>query len=882
MSTPLLTTKLYIPPAPAQLILRPRLLRRLDAGLDVKLTLLSAAPGFGKTTLLSQWIQQKRLRVAWISLDAGDNDLRLFLSYLVAGLQGVDPEVGVSTRELLDTPQALPAESILTTLLNEISRRAERYVVVLDDFHAIEAPPVLAAVGFLLDHLPPHLHLILSGREDPPLALARLRVQNQLVEIRAADLRLTREETAQYLNAAMQLGLAPADLEALESRTEGWAAGLQMACLGLRARADRAEFIASFRGTQRFVMEYLTEQVLQRQPPRIRQFLLATSILPRLCAPLGEAVTGFPESAAILERLDRSNLFLVPLDEEERWYRYHPLFADHLRSRLEHEQPQAAAELHRKAGAWYAAHGEISPALDHALAGEDFETAARLLERAGGDLLATGGWGMLTHWLHRLPAEMLSRPQLALYLASAQVLTGRLQDVDQSLSAVERAVAQETLDAGTRLRWRGQMAAVKSRAAYLRGEAPRAIQEARAALELVPAEDRTTRGILAITLGSSLILEGELEEAGRVLAEAEGINRAAGNVLFAADASGSLGQIWEAQGHLGRAAEAYRGILQAAGPRIDPNVVAAHLNLGNVLYEWYRLEESEQHLQISLDLSEQMHLRDATLFSLLWLARVKRARGDREEAAALLRRAEFELRDFPESIVQEYASAVMARLALADGRDPESILRKPQGLPVDPLPGTNLFFRKLEYLTQARLLLQRGEWNAAGQFLDRLAAAADSAGLAGSQVEILALQALACLDRGDGAGAAAALREAVKRGEPEGYVATFVELGAPMRELLRRISLPGVSSDYAARLASCLEKDRRPTAPAAALPGEVLSARELEVLRLVAAGKSNAQIARELVLATGTVKKHISNLCGKLGAQNRTECVARARARRLV
>ena len=418
MSTPILATKLYIPPPRPKVVLRPRLIERLNEGLDRKLTLISAPAGFGKTTLVSEWVAGSERPAAWLSLDEGDNDPTRFLTYLVAALQTIAPDIGEGVLSVLQSPQPPPTESILTALLNEITAVPDDFVLVLDDYHVIDARPVDAALTFLLEHLPPQMHLVITTREDPQLPLARLRARGQLTELRAADLRFTPSEAAAFLNEVMGLNLSAEDIAALETRTEGWIAGLQLAALSMRGREDVPGFIRAFAGDNRYIVDYLVEEVLQRQPERVRSFLLQTSILDRLSGPLCDAVTGQEEGNALLEALERGNFFVVPLDDRRHWYRYHHLFADVLHAHLMAEQPDQVPTLHRRASEWYEQHGSAADAIRHALAAEDFERAADLVELAVPAMRRSRQEATLLGWLKALPDELIQcRPVLSVAYA---------------------------------------------------------------------------------------------------------------------------------------------------------------------------------------------------------------------------------------------------------------------------------------------------------------------------------------------------------------------------------------------------------------------------------------------------------------------------------
>ena len=887
MSAPLLSTKFHLPPTRNHLVPRPRLVERLKTGLQGPLTLVSAPAGYGKTTLVSEWRSSigRDWPVAWLSLEAEDNDLALFLKYLVAATEVAAPGLVRNSAFLLERQQPPSAQAVLTSLVYELAGVSHDLALFLDDYHVITSLAVHEALNFLLAHLPPVVHLVILTRADPPLPLSRLRARNQLVEIRAGHLRFTPGEAAAFLKDMMGLDLSTDDVETLEMRTEGWIAGLQLFALSLQGREQPHGFVSAFRGSHRYVADYLMDEVLSRQPEPVRSFLLDTSILDRLSGPLCDWVTGHTGGQAMLEQFERDNLFVTALDDERRWYRYHRLFADLLVSRLQADAPERVAALHRRACDWFEANGQIQDAVDHAFAGKHFELAAQIVRKVGRPMLAEGGWGLLLGWLQALPAAaMEAYPDLTLYYAWGLVLTGQLEEVERRLNDLERLLAKggEGMSGkslpGSNTNLRGQVAAIRSRACYLRGDFQSAIRYSQQALELLQEEDLTTRGILYVNLGLSKISAGDLDGACQALEAARRISQGAGNWVSALEASGTLAQVQEFQGQLRSAAQTYQEILQSAGDRLDPNVVAAHLNLGNVLYEWYDLDQAESHLRTALSTAQEIHMPDGTLLALLWLARVRLAQGDQDGSSALLRQAEQQKGRFPESILDRYTAGIMAYLALQRGDQVDAQRRVSRFTPFPEHDlSENFILRKIEYLAQVRLLIARGNWAQAEQFLEQLQIAAESGSFTGAWIEILALRALVRQGQADLSGAVDLLGQALQRAEPEGYTAAFVDLGAPMLQLLRQAQSRGISPEPVDRLLSKMAGAYRASSPHLQPLIEPLSERELEVLRLVAAGKSNRQIAEELVLATGTVKKHLSNIFGKLNAGSRTECVARAR-----
>ncbi len=513
MSTPLLATKLYIPPCRSNVVLRPHLIERLNAGLHRKLTLISAPAGFGKTTLVSTWVARSGRPTAWLSLDAGENDPTRFLTYLVAALQRIAPTIGAGVVSVLQAPQPPPTESILTALLNEISAIPDAFILVLDDYHVIDAEAVDSALTFLLEHLPAQLHLVIATREDPQLPLARLRARDQMTELRAADLRFTPGEAAEFLNQVMGLNLAAGAIAALEERTEGWIAGLQLAALSMQGHEDVAGFIRAFAGDNRYIVDYLVEEVLQRQPEQVRSFLLQTSILDRLSGPLCDAVTDQEDGNVLLEALERGNFFVVPLDDTRHWYRYHHLFGEVLATHLRAEQPELVAVLHQRASAWYEQYGSATDAIRHALTAQDFAHAADLVELAWSSRLRSRQEATVLGWLKALPDEVVHvRPVLSVVYAHVLLAGGELAGVEERLRDAERwlettvepdapTAAMVVVDQEAFRRLPGAIAVARTGHALALGDMVGTVKYARQVLARAPEDDHLSRGGGAAFLG---------------------------------------------------------------------------------------------------------------------------------------------------------------------------------------------------------------------------------------------------------------------------------------------------------------------------------------------------------------------------------------------
>jgi LuxR family maltose regulon positive regulatory protein len=880
-----LATKLYIPPLRPRIVLRPRLIEQLNEGLSShrKLTLISASAGFSKTTLVSEWIVDSRRPTAWLSLDKGDNDPACFLTYLVAALQTIAPNIGAGALAVLQSPQLPSTESILTSLLNEITAIQENFILVLDDYHVIDAKPVNQALTFLVEHLPPQIHLVIATREDPPLPLARLRARGQLTELRAADLRFTPTEAADFLNQVMGLNLPVEDIAALEARTEGWIAGLQLAAISMRGYPDAASFIKSFTGSHHFVLDYLMEEVLQRQPDSIQTFLLRTSILDRLCGPLCDAVLGSPSASGqeTLEYLERANLFIVPLDNERRWYRYHHLFAEFLRQRLHQSassgnEEGGVAEYHIRAGRWYEDHGLEIEAFQHAAAANDVECAERIIEGKGIPLHFRGAVAAILDWLASLPKTVLdARPSLCVRYATLSLVTGQTTGVEEKLQAAEAALQGAEPDNKTR-DLIGQIAAARATLALTRYQPEAMITQARRALEYLHPDNLLSRIRAIWTLGFAYQVQGDRAAARQAYTEAIAISQASGNIRFTIVATISLGVIQEFENHLYQAAETFRSGLQLAGDHPQPFENEAHLGLARIFYEWNDLEAAEQHGKQSLQLARQFDsVIDRFVICEVFLARLKLARGDVAGAAAMLAETEQSVRqnNFVHRIAEVAAAQVLTLLRQGDVAAAAQ-LAKTHELPI----------------SQARIHLAQGDPSAAMALLSPLRRQMEAKGWQDERLKVMVLQAVVHHAHGERDKAVQLLSDALALAEPNGFIRIFVDEGEPMRMTISdfRLSIEKQPRGQDHKLLGYVDKLLAAFAQPAAMPQskienpkskmlEALSQRELEVLQLIAQGLSNNEIGERLFLALDTVKGHNRSIFGKLQVQRRTEAIARAR-----
>ena len=902
----LLATKLHVPRPRPGLLARPRLLDRLTEGTAQELTLVCAPAGFGKTSLLADWARRSRRPVAWLSLDGGDGDPARFWRYVAAALDKVRPGVGRGVDALFQGAQP-PLETVLTVLINDLAEGPEEVVLVLDDYHLAGAPAVHDSLTLVLERLPPQLRLVLASRADPPLPLARLRASGQLTELREADLRFTSAEAATLLRTAVGPGLPEAAVAALGDRTEGWVTGLQLAALSLRGQADVSAFVEGFSGSHRYVLDYLTEEVLDRQPEPLRAFLLETSILERLSEPLCDAVTGRAGSQRLLERAERANLFLVPLDEERGWWRYHHLFADLLRVRLQRERPDRVEELHRAAAAWHEAHGLADEAIGHALAAGDGGWAARLIERQADARILRWEGATLRRWLAALPPELVgSRPRLSLAQANLALISGDLEGVEGPLDAAERGVADADAEepyepsvgraASVLANLPGAIALQRAGLANLRGDAEQMRASATRALAELGEGEWMLESLTHWHLAVAEWLTGRLAEAEAALLASIARWRTVSQHAPAAAALGyhCLGLVQRDQGRLEAALATYREALAVAA---EPDGAApqiagvAYTGMAGVLYERGDLDAALEHATDGIALSRQLVYTPPLATGLVTLAWIRQRQGD--QAGALDALGEAERVQISPGVVGliNPVPAERARLALAHG-DVDTAARwvRGRGLGVEDEPS---YPREREHLVLARVLLADQAPEQALGLLERLHARAVVQGRTGSVIEVRTLQALALSAAGDQAGALDALAETLALAAPEGYLRVFADEGPPMAALLRQLlaarrqegpASGDLPRDHLARLVDAFEQAGLPVRPpvrrgGVAVPGlvEPLTERELDVLRLLAAGAPNRAIAEELVVSLDTVKRHVSHLFSKLEVANRTQAVARAR-----
>ena len=908
LPTTILRTKLYVPPPRPQAVLRPSLIARLNEGLHRRLTLIASPAGFGKTTLISEWVARCGRPAAWLSLDEGDGDPVRFLTCLVSALQtlnlsgvaAIPAGTGQGVMRALESPQPPPIEAILPALLNEVSAIPFDFVLVLDDYHLVDDKQVDAALAFLLEHQPPQMHLVVTTREDPDLPLARLRARGQLTELRAADLRFTPAEAAEFLTRVMGLTLSTEDIAALEGRTEGWIAGLQLAALSMQGHQDAHAFIRAFAGDHRYIVDYLVEEVLQRQPEPVRDFLLQTAILDRLNGPLCDAVTGQPGGKARLESLQRGNFFVVPLDDTRHWYRYHHLFADVLQMHLIAERPDQMAGLHQRASAWYERNGFAADAIRHALAGGDFERAAGLIELAAPGLRKTRQDATLLGWMKALPDETFrTRPLLSVEYVGGLMSSGELAGLEDRLSEAERWLDTSTdgrarpegplaemivMDKEEFRRLPASIAMYRAAHALILGHVSDSVSYAQRVLDLTSEVDHLLRGAALAILGLASWRIGELEAAHRSYAEGMSHLRRAGNLADAVEGAVTLADIRLAQGRPREALRTYEQALQLGEAQSAPAIALrgtadVYMGLSDLHRERNDLDAATQHLLKARALGEHAGFPQNRYRWPLAMAQIRWAQGDLDGALELLNQAE-RLYSRTFSPDARPIPALKARLWAGQGRLSDALAwARERGLSVDDELS---YLREFEHITLARVLLAgyraepaaRALLEATG-LLDRLLKAAEGGGRMGSVIEILALRAQARHMQADIPGALAALARALALAEPEGYVRLFLDEGPPMADLLESAAKKGTAPDYVRQLLTAFGRAKdRPLGKQALV--EPLSERELDVLRLLRTEMGGPEIASTLMVSLNTLRTHTKNIFAKLGVNSRQAAVRRA------
>jgi LuxR family maltose regulon positive regulatory protein len=896
-----LLTKLHIPSPKTGLIPREHLLSRLDEGLSRKLILLSAPAGSGKTTLLSQWIASHETRVAWLSLDERDNDLARFLTYLVAALRRVSDEIGGELLVKLRATKPSPDEELLTSLVNDLARLEEDFVLVLDDYHVFDEARIHQALAFLVDNLPPTTHLVIASRTDPPLPLSLMRGRGELLELRMADVRFSAQESLAFIKGLLGIDLQDDDISSLHERTEGWIAGLQMAALSMRDHADPAAFIRSFAGDDHYIMDYLMEEVLSRQSADVRRFLLQSSILERFTASLCDAVVyndaDAGKSRKLLEEIEKSNLFLVALDPRREWFRFHQLFADLLRQRLQTDDSSILAVLHKRAGAWYwqrsargKDHAFVSAAIEHALDAGDVEAAVEWIEEAAEPTFMRSELGTFMNWAGRVPDEMLAQqPLVCLFIALALTMKG------EHLLEIEKWIERSEADDDGK--YAGERAAVEALVLSMQGAVDRSVEASQRALEALPEDRLFMRSLVADSLGLCYLMQGKIDAAIEALEEAARLGERIGSVITAVGALSSVAGLLMNAGQLRRAQRLYRRSLELAVDergRLLPVAGKALLGLGELAREWNDLDAAETYMHQAIE-RMTLYAELGDVIGYLSLSRIAHSRGDVDGAKEYLDRS-LRIAEQTESIEMDDRISMLqqVRLWLEQGNliAVESWMQD-AGMRTRPLAGTEAYQKMAdkqffyvdmaERLTQIRVHLAVGEPQIALEIAQAYLVHTEKMGQMKRVIEFLILQARALSDLGRAEEALEVLGRALAMAEPEGYLRLFLDEGEPMAGLLYKAMQAEITPQYTAHILAAFESQVRAEAIASEATGgealvESLSDREIEVLSLVAEGLTNQQIAQKLVLSLSTVKWHTSNIYGKLGVRNRSQAVAVARS----
>jgi LuxR family maltose regulon positive regulatory protein len=862
---------------------RPRLIDALERGiLDYKLVLISTPAGYGKTTLLAQWAHESHFSVAWLSVGEEDNDPDRFLRYLLTAWEEAQPGVRDSALGVLLGGLLPDRDAVLAAFVNVACDAPDHVVFVLDDYHLIEDPSIHQALTFLLDHLPPTLHVVLAARADPPLPLARFRARHQLLELRAEHLAFLEEETWRFLNGLMGLDLAPDEVVSLHARLEGWIAGLQLASLTVGRRHDETDSpVVS--GRHRFIADYLSEDVLAGQSDEVRRFLLRTSVLDALSGPLCDAVTETAGGQATLERLERANLFLVPLDDRREWFRYHRLFADFLRTELVRHHPDEETHLHRRAARWYLANDLPEPAFHHAVAGDDPELVLQIGEHYFDLKLLNGEFRMLERWLESLPERWRSDyPLIGLFRAGVMLFTGALDVGARCIDEVEQGLERAEIEDK---RWdMARVFAVRCALACFQNDLQAAEDYADRALQDLPEEDHVFRAAIHHALGDTYRRNGRWEEARGCYLTVLGLVHEPAYRIRSAHVHGALAYLELLRGRLRDAAAHWREAIaviqeqESFGSIPLPLIGWVHIRAGEILYEWNELEEAGDHVARGLERSELGGDVRAMIAGYLLASRLHLTAGDVGAANEYLERAR-PLDDqarFPD--LGSRFQRCQIELWLAQDRLRAAVDWADVTLSEDRVRvGQD---DEVAHLAAARVLIVKGDapsLDHALALLQRLLQAAEAEERLGVQIEALALRALAHAKRGDSTSAMTALERALRLAEPEGYVRLFADLGLPMARLLQDARSRDVMPDYVGKLLAACDADLAAPGAGGGLP-EPLSPRELEVLGLIAAGLTNREIADQLAISPETVKKHTAGIFGKLGVGNRTEAAARARA----
>jgi len=879
----ILATKLYIPTPGPNRVSRPRLLEHLQLGSNNKLILISAPAGYGKTTLLSEWIYQGEIPFGWLSLDQHDNDLERFLAYFITSLQSIHIEVDEQILNLVES-QPDPFIPVLTPIINQISHTDRHFALVLDDYHLIHNREIHGALIYLIDNLPQKMRLVIATRTDPPLRLAQLRARAELCEIRSEDLRFTTEEATRFLNQNMKLGLMPADAATLTQKTEGWITGLQLAAISLQKHPDKQRFVTVFAGDDRYIADYLLDEALSRQPTHIQTFLLQTSILDRLNASLCAAVTGRKDSQSILVEIEHANLFLVPLDNQRNWYRYHHLFADLLKIRLQQTQVDEVVNLHLKASNWYEKNALLPDAINHALAANEIERIVQLTEEMAVDKMDSGELKTLMAWLDGLPETTFRHhPWLVVARTWALFNTGEYEAVEVNLAEVETILGKERLSQELATRIRGHLAAIRAYLAELREDAASTMQQAEHALALLPDKDIKLRSFVAIRWGNCLAWYGEHDNAIAAYKEAGEAGKLAGDGQLAITALSEMAAVQMVTGKLRLAVESitdiknYAEMLAKKDGRKLPAMGKLYWHLSHIQHERNKLSESRYYAREAVNICQQWGEKEALVYSLLSLVRTYVAQGETEKADQTIRQAMHIAGQISPKALEKFRNWLVY-YRLQQGKTEEAELwARDYDLRVEKRYSYDRLF---SVQNMARLLFAKGNYSEALGIVTALLKLVAEVGAKLYTIKFSVLQAKTFQALNQPDEAMDAMEVALSLASVEGNVRSLLDEGEPVARLLYAAAQKGICPDYCQVLLDEFSKQTSGVVDASGRSGDLvepLSDRELEVLRLISQGLTNHQIAQQLILSLHTVKSHARNIFGKLGVKNRTEAVSRAR-----